>query len=288
MFIATRSWLGSALGADARVFEPVVGEAAGARPKGSLAGHARARASAGARVVRSRPGVERDSHETAATGSVEVRPEWTARSAPPRSRGAKNRFGTSFVWIQAMHDFTIGLASRKREGLLGDPTSTTMEERFLRLAGSELDRAYRLAGFLLGDAHEAEDATQEALIRAWQSIGALRDPDTFRPWFDRILVNLCRDRLRRRRRINFVPLDATAEFVRARDPFGAILDRDEVLVLMNGLDADERIVIVLHYWADLTLAAVAQRLGWPIGTVKSRLHRALDRMAGSPGGRGGR
>lgn len=187
-----------------------------------------------------------------------------------------------------MQDFTVSLASRIWEGLLGDPTSTMTEERFLRVARSELDRAYRLAGFLLGDAHEAEDATQDALIRAWRSIGSLRDPDSFRPWFDRILVNLCRDRLRRRRRVPFIPLDGTAELVHARDPFGAILDRDEVLVLLNGLDADERIVIVLHYWADLTLVAVAGRLGWPIGTVKSRLHRALDTMAGSPGGRGER
>jgi RNA polymerase sigma-70 factor, ECF subfamily len=203
-------------------------------------------------------------------------------------RGSKNRFETSFVWMDAMQDFTARLASRTREGLLGDPTSTMTEERFLRLAGSELDRTYRLAGFLLGDAHEAEDATQEALIRAWRSIGSLRDPDGFRPWFDRILVNLCRDRLRGRRRIRFIPLDGTAELVHARDPFAAVLDRDEVLGRLNMLDSDERIVVVLHYWADLTLVAVAQRLGWPIGTVKSRLHRALDTMAGSPGGRGER
>jgi DNA-directed RNA polymerase specialized sigma24 family protein len=90
------------------------------------------------------------------------------------------------------------------------------------------------------------------------------------------------------RRIRFIPLDGTAELVHAGDPFGAILDRDEVLGKLNLLDADERIVIVLHYWADLTLVSVSQRLGWPIGTVKSRLHRALDKMAESPGGRGGR
>jgi RNA polymerase sigma-70 factor (ECF subfamily) len=214
--------------------------------------------------------------------------DWTARSAPPTSRGAKNRFDTSFVWMDAMQDFTASLASRAWEGPLGDPTSTTTEERFLCLAGSELDRAYRLAGFLLGDAHEAEDATQDALIRAWRSIRSLRDPDGFRPWFDRILVNLCRDRLRRRRRIRFIPLDGTDALTNARDPFGEILDRDEALGLLDLLEPDERIVVVLHYWADLTLVEVARRLDRPIGTVKSRLHRALDTMAMSFGGRGGR
>ena len=54
------------------------------------------------------------------------------------------------------------------------------EECFLRLAKSELDRAYRLVCFLPGDAQEAEHATQEALIRAWRSIGSLRDEDVVR------------------------------------------------------------------------------------------------------------
>jgi RNA polymerase sigma-70 factor (ECF subfamily) len=63
-----------------------------------------------------------------------------------------------------------------------------------------------------------------------------------------------------------------------RDPFRAILDRDEVLRAMASLDDDHRIVLVLHYWADLTLDDVAERLGWPVGTVKSRLHRGLATM----------
>jgi RNA polymerase sigma factor (sigma-70 family) len=55
------------------------------------------------------------------------------------------------------------------------------------------------------------------------------------------------------------------------------LNRDEVVRAMSGLSADERLVVVLHYWADLPLADVAERTGWPIGTVKSRLHRALGK-----------
>jgi RNA polymerase sigma factor (sigma-70 family) len=183
--------------------------------------------------------------------------------------------------MDAMRDLSASLSSRKWEGLLADPADAVTEERFLRLAGSELDRAYRLAGLLLGDAHDAEDATQDALIRAWRSLGSLRDPAGFRPWFDRILVNVCRDRLRRSRRIRFIPLDGPAGLVQAGDPFRAVLERDEMLGRLGTLDADERIVVVLHYWADLTLAAVAERLGWPVGTVKSRLHRALETMARS-------
>ncbi len=83
----------------------------------------------------------------------------------------------------------------RREGELGTASAGDAGERFLRLANGELDRAYRLAGLLLGDEHEAQDATQDALVRAWQSVGSLRDPAGFQAWFDRILVNVCRDRL---------------------------------------------------------------------------------------------
>src|SRR5258706_7600170 len=151
-------------------------------------------------------------------------------------------------------------------------------ERFLRLANGELDRAYRWAGLILGDQHEAEDATQDALLRAWRSAASLRDPAGFQAWFDRILVNVCRDRLRRRGKVRMIAIDDAAFTSAERDPFRTIFDRDEVLRAMAALDDDERIVISLHYWADLTLEGVAERVGWPVGTVKSRLHRSLTTM----------
>jgi RNA polymerase sigma-70 factor (ECF subfamily) len=140
-----------------------------------------------------------------------------------------------------------------------------------------MDRLYRLAGLILGNAADAEDATQEALLRAWRSAGSLRDESQARAWLDRILVNVCRDRLRRIRKVRFIELDEGAGAVRA-DQFQRVLDRDEVLRAVGYLDPDQRIVVVLHYWAGLTLAEIADRLQWPLGTVKSRLHNALERM----------
>src|SRR5687767_13282049 len=96
----------------------------------------------------------------------------------------------------------------------------------------QLDRAYRLAGFILGDAREAEDATQDAMLRAWHQRDSLRDLHKAQAWFDRILVNVCRDRLRRKRpRIAWLggvdgddpDLPATV------DPFVALIARDAVL-----------------------------------------------------------
>ena len=107
---------------------------------------------------------------------------------------------------------------------------------------------------------------------------SLRDPAGFQAWFDRILVNVCRDRFRRRGRIRFVPIEGAGIEPRAGDPFRDLLDRDEATRALADLEPDERVVIVLHFWADLTLVAVAERTGWPVGTVKSRLHRALGKL----------
>ena len=146
------------------------------------------------------------------------------------------------------------------------------------MAKGELDRSYRLAGLLLGDATEAEDATQEALLRAWSGLSSLRDPAGFQAWFDRILVNVCRDRMRRRKRIRFIDLEGSPETAAGGDPFGAFIERDAILQAMRGLRDECRQVIVLHYWADLPLAEIGARLGLPLGTVKSRLHEGREHL----------
>ena len=163
---------------------------------------------------------------------------------------------------------------RKRE--LAGSSGASASAQVLALVERDLDRAYRLAGLVLGNSEDARDATHDAVLRAWRHAAALRDPARFQAWFDRILVNACRDQLRRRSRIRFIPIDEGA--AEARDPFHRILEQAEVLRHLASLDEDLRLVVVLHYWADLRLEAVAERTGWPVGTVKSRLHRALEQL----------
>jgi len=145
---------------------------------------------------------------------------------------------------------------------------------YARAARTQVDGAYRLAGYLLGDATEAEDAVQDALVKAWRSWPALRDPAAFGPWFDRIVVNVCRDRMRRHRTLLMVQLDAAGE-VESSDVFGSMVEGDEVVAAVARLSPEHRIVIGLRYWRDLTLEQMADTLDLPLGTVKSRLHYAL-------------
>lgn len=148
----------------------------------------------------------------------------------------------------------------------------------LLLTTAHLDRSYRLAGLILGDAQEAEDATQDALLRAWQGSGSLRTLDLLPAWFDRILLNGCRDRLRRRNLIRMISLHGQDDFHAESDPFGAVLGRDQAVRAMRDLTDDQRIIFILHYWEDLTLDDVARRLGCSPGTVRSRLNAGLKRI----------
>jgi RNA polymerase sigma factor (sigma-70 family) len=172
---------------------------------------------------------------------------------------------------------TANVTDRARSSARAETADAERRERFLAAARPGLDRAYRMAGLLLANAHEAEDAVQDALAVAWQSFDRLREPAKFGTWFDRIVVNDCRDRLRRRGTVRFIPLEPDVDPA-GRDPFQAFLERDAILAGLDRLTADERIVVVLRFWADLPLEAIADRLDWPLGTVKSRLHRALGRL----------
>ena len=163
--------------------------------------------------------------------------------------------------------------------MLDRDRSQTFRDREVAFAAFVDDRLasqYRLAAVILGDSAEAQDATHDAFEVAWQHWGGLRDPARLDAWFGRILVNVCRDRLRRRRRTGLVDVSVElAAAVHGRDEVRATADRDEISRGFERLDADQRVVIVLRFYLDLTVDQIAERVGVPAGTVKSRLHYAL-------------
>jgi RNA polymerase sigma-70 factor (ECF subfamily) len=153
-------------------------------------------------------------------------------------------------------------------------------ERFVSLADRQLRSAYRLAGYLLGDASEAEDAVGDAIERAWRAWPKLRDETLFEAWFNRILVNVCRDRASRRGRVQSIELTDDLHVIH-HDPFRRLLDRDAIGRALGALSMDQRVVVVLRYWRDMPLEEIANRLDVPLGTVKSRLHYGLEAMRGA-------
>jgi RNA polymerase sigma factor (sigma-70 family) len=144
------------------------------------------------------------------------------------------------------------------------------------LIRSRVDAAYRLARAILLDDRDAEDAVQEAVLSAWRRQAAIRDLERFDQWFDRIVVNECRDQLRKRRRA--VPVASPPigfEPAAAAPDTGTDADLDRALA---SLSIDHRIVVVMRYLQDRTVDDIAGRLGIPAGTVKSRLHHALKAL----------
>jgi RNA polymerase sigma-70 factor (ECF subfamily) len=150
------------------------------------------------------------------------------------------------------------------------------------LIEAQLDRAFRLATVILGSGMEAEDAVADAALAAWRARGRLRDTDRFEAWFGRIVVNVCRDRLRARLRHPVTQLSASGLEGDRRDAAAdfrdAVNTRDALSRAFETLEPDERIVLVLRFWRDLTVEAIADQVGIPAGTVKSRLHHATGRL----------
>jgi RNA polymerase sigma-70 factor (ECF subfamily) len=164
--------------------------------------------------------------------------------------------------------------AESRPTVVEQPTERALA--FLRLADDHLDAAYRLARAILRDSTGAQDATHDAFEQAWRKWSTLRDPARFEQWFDRILVNTCRDRLRSARR---QPTDISAEVaISSGDQFGQSHDRDVLANAIAGLSPDHRLVVALRYYRDLPVDEIASRLDIPAGTVQSRLHYALKRL----------
>ena len=148
------------------------------------------------------------------------------------------------------------------------------EVAFDALVGPLIDPAFKLAYVFLRNAQEAEDAVQEATLKAWQKLDGLRDESAARSWFFTIVANQCRS-MRRARWWSVMRMDAT--------PSQPEADRrtDERLDLtreMSRLAVTDRAALFLFFYLDLPLAEIARVLKISPQAAKSRVHRAVTKL----------
>lgn len=148
------------------------------------------------------------------------------------------------------------------------------DDEMARLLLARAAEAHRLAAWVLRDPVGAEDAVQEAALIAWNRRGSLRSAESAGIWFNRIVVNVCRDELRRRARRH--TLTACEPVVDSGTEQRA--QRDELGRAIAQLTADQQIVLGLRFGRDLTVPQIAAETGVPEGTVKSRLHHSLEHL----------
>ena len=148
-------------------------------------------------------------------------------------------------------------------------------DAFSELATRSIGRLTAAARLILGDEYGAQDAVQETLIEAWQSLPGLRDPDRFDAWLRRLLVRACFSRIRRRKGRGAIEIQLTP----AHEPIQtggerALAIHDQLERGLARIPAEQRAVLVLVYYFDLPLADAARAMRIPLGTAKSRLSRA--------------
>jgi RNA polymerase sigma-70 factor (ECF subfamily) len=151
-------------------------------------------------------------------------------------------------------------------------------EAFAILARTHGDRLMAIAHRILRDVGRAEDAVQQALVIAWRELPRLRDPDRFDAWIERLLVNASYAEARRWRRWN-----ANIRVLPADGPVGpdealSLEDRDRLERGFRRLPPDQRAILVFTHYLGLAPTEIADRLGIPVGTARSRLHYAHRAM----------
>lgn len=145
-------------------------------------------------------------------------------------------------------------------------------------------RSFRTACLILGNRSDAEEAVQEAFLRAWKFRASLATATDFKPWLYRVVVNTCNSKLRqeiphRDRRSSDLALAGLSAI---DDAPGRIAVSQDVVTALGDLPLHLRVVVVLRYYADLSEREIATAIGRRPGTVKSRLHEARRQLAEHP------
>lgn len=151
-------------------------------------------------------------------------------------------------------------------------------------AWGEIVRRYKDAVFgiaigILGNPADAEDATHDAFIRAYEGLHTFHLDKRFSTWIFAVTANVCKNKLRRER--IFTPLKYISRLTKGSDPAQQLAHQERTQIIRDAIDQlgpAYRAPLVLRYYADLDYKEIAEALGLPEGTVKTRLHRAKAQL----------
>lgn len=156
------------------------------------------------------------------------------------------------------------------------------KEAFAKLVEPFIAKAYHTALAILRSPHLAEEAVQNALIEAYQSIAAGKEIRRFSGWFSRVIANRALDLVRKENRFHGLDLDSVIIHDTSALPIETLLRKEqssEILAAVMSLDIQLRTVIVLYYFQEMKIDEIANVLQTNEGTVKTRLHRARVRLS---------
>ncbi len=148
------------------------------------------------------------------------------------------------------------------------------EVAFEALIGPLVEPALRLAHSMLGDRWEAEDATQEAITKAWRKLGQLRPGMPLRPWFLAIVINQCRNI----RRTRWFRTARIADVFQGPRPSPNVIERVDIARALARLPLQDRQALFLHFYLDLPIEEVAMALSISASAAKGRIYRACHRL----------
>lgn len=165
------------------------------------------------------------------------------------------------------------------------------KEALLQLILAEKDDYYRLALTYMGNSHDAMDAMEDMIVRLYENIGQLKKEEAFYSWSRTILANSCKALLRKRQKL--VPLDDAAMNSKLTEDLALALPNDpyrhsdqqmDIRQMLLHLNEQQQEAIQLKYWHDLDYQTIADMMGVPVGTVKSRIFQGLKKMRELYGG----
>lgn len=155
---------------------------------------------------------------------------------------------------------------------------TNDETTFVQSIMEHQDTLFSIAYSYLRNRHDALEAIQEMTCRAWMKRSSLKNENAFKSWIIRILIYICIDEQRRRKRTTVIPNEELDDAFNGATVDGIQADQLAIRTVLESIKPKYRHVLLLKYYNDMTLAEIAAILGKPEGTVKTWQHKGLEQL----------